>query len=163
MKAIQKMFNYTYSDRESFFEDFDKALKKERYKLVDEKWDGNKGYFKIANRNGEIADIVTENYTPRDIILAFPIKAKDLNKIIEKYFIYDKENNIYYDKKYKNEVGDYKELLNYIGDYGCIAYDEELLIMANDEVDNDPFDEVDYYDKFSEVELVNLYESYCEL
>ena len=161
IRELNKMIGSRYGSKESFLEDLIENSKKEGLKYISEDWVGDVSYYNLGDKNRKIvaamvADV--EDYKVEDIVINFPIKAKRLEDIIDKYFNY--KDGKYYEKKDNTEVGNYDDLLNYIGDYGCIAKDEGLLIMAKDEVESDPFSKVDYDDEYSELELLNLYEQY---
>ena len=145
------------------------ALENDGYDSIDniKKWNlDNIDSFEIK-RDGIIigkADILKigkDSYCIDKINLSFKIKAKVLSAIVEEeYFCEDGE---WFYKKDGDKIGnDIKEVYNDIGYNGCIAYDEDMLILIFDEAENDPYIDIEDDTTFDDIELLIIYQRYCD-
>ena len=145
-----------------------KAIEKDGYDFDNEseKWIYDVGFFKIKYNEINIADLVLideggDGYYFDKIDLLFSIKAKVLDDIVEKEYFY-KEGEWFY-KKDGDKIGnDIEEVYNHIGCNGCVAYDENMLILTCDEAENDPYPEIDNDTTFNNTELAAIYKGYSD-
>lgn len=147
-------------------EDLLNAIKNDGYDFCDEfeTWLDDIGFFRVRKNGINIADLVVidkglDTYLVDSIDLLFSIKAKVLSDIVDAKYFY--KNGKWFYKEDKSQIGDIQDVYNHIGDSGCIAYDEDMLILIFDEAENDPYSDIDDDTIFTDIDLVIIYEQYC--
>jgi len=126
----------------------------------------NIAFFRIKYDGVNIADLVLidegEDGCWFDRIdLLFSIKAKVLSDIIDAEYFY-KDGEWFYKKDGYKIGSDIEEVYADIGYNGCIAYDENMLILIFDEAENDPYSEIDDDTTFNDIELAAIYRRYSD-
>ncbi len=165
MRYLSELIGTTES-REDFMAAIIDAIKNDGYDCIDEfeTWVGDIGYFGFKKNGINIGNIVVkdegEDLYFKSIIFCFDIKAKKLDDIIEAEYFY--ENKGWHCKEDKSHIGgDKEDVFNDIGNNGCIAKTENMLILVFDEAENDPYADIEDDITFNEVELLEIYERYC--
>ena len=160
MKNLQEMLSSSY-DRDDFMDVIRDAIKKDGYQHCNEfeTWSGDNGCFRIQKNGIRIVDMLTNGYSPNSLALLFDIKAKSLSDIVEKRYIL--KDDVFFESESMSHIGSIDDVYNHIGEDGCIAKDEDMVILIFDEAEQNYFEDCDNDDTFNEFELLEIYEKYC--